>query len=100
MRLQVSEKILLLDSECRELRLAAAQADDKAEVLSREKSQLVALADELRADVAAKMSLLDEFEDRFNRQYRCVVCSPEHTSSRDTLHPTLSGNPLGSTTVF
>lgn len=68
---QVSEKILLLDSEARELRLAAAQADDKAEVLTREKVQLAAQADELRADVAAKMALLDEFEDRFNRQYRC-----------------------------
>ncbi|WIA18956.1 hypothetical protein OEZ85_003625 [Tetradesmus obliquus] len=68
--LQVSEKIILLDSEARELRLAAAQADDRAEVLTREKGQLGALAEELRADVAAKMALLDEFEDRFNRQYR------------------------------
>eukprot|EP00879_Flechtneria_rotunda_P017649 GHRR01018501.1.p1 GENE.GHRR01018501.1~~GHRR01018501.1.p1 ORF type:complete len:2335 (+),score=1054.13 GHRR01018501.1:417-7421(+) len=68
--LQVSEKILLLDSEARELRLAAAQADDRAEVLIREKGQLVAQAVELRAEVAAKMALLDEFEDRFNRQYR------------------------------
>jgi hypothetical protein len=68
--LQVSEKIILLDSEARELRLAAAQADDKAEVLTREKRQLGQLAEELRADVAAKMALLDEFEDRFNRQYR------------------------------
>jgi hypothetical protein len=70
--LQVSEKIILLDSEARELRLAAAQADDKAEVLTREKGQLGALAEELRADVAAKMALLDEFEDRFSRQYRCA----------------------------
>eukprot|EP00878_Enallax_costatus_P036784 GHUV01041340.1.p1 GENE.GHUV01041340.1~~GHUV01041340.1.p1 ORF type:complete len:358 (+),score=120.22 GHUV01041340.1:305-1378(+) len=68
--LQVSEKVLLLDSEARELRLAAAQADDKAEVLNREKAQLAVQADELRADVAAKMALLDEFEDRFSRQYR------------------------------
>jgi hypothetical protein len=71
----VSEKIILLDSEARKLRLAAAQADDKAEVLTREKGQLGQLAEELRADVAAKMALLDEFEDRFNRQYRCVRVS-------------------------
>lgn len=62
----------MLDSETREMRLAAAQADDKVEVLNREKAQLATQADELRADVAAKMALLDEFEDRFNRQYRCV----------------------------
>lgn len=61
---------MLLDSEARELRLAAAQADDKAEVLTREKAQLAEQADELRADLAAKLALLDEFEDRFNRQYR------------------------------
>ncbi|KAF8064552.1 hypothetical protein HT031_003352 [Scenedesmus sp. PABB004] len=66
----VSENILMLDGEARALRLAAAQADDKAEVLAREKGVLAAAADELRADVAAKMALLDEFEDRFNRQFR------------------------------
>jgi hypothetical protein len=68
--MQVSEKILLLDAEARQLRLAAAQADDRCDMLNREKSQLVALSDELREDVATKMALLDEFEDRFNRQYR------------------------------
>ena len=68
--LQVSEKILLLDAEAKELRLAAAAADDRAEVLAREKVQVMGLAEELRADVAAKMALLDEFEARFARQYR------------------------------
>lgn len=67
---QVSEKILLLDAEAKELRLAAAAADDRAEVLAREKVQVMGLAEELRADVAAKMALLDEFEARFARQYR------------------------------
>lgn len=67
---QVSEKILLLDAEAKELRLAAAAADDRAEVLAREKMQVMGLAEELRADVAAKMALLDEFEARFARQYR------------------------------
>lgn len=68
---QVSEKILLLDAEAKELRLAAAAADDRAEVLAREKAQVMSLAEELRADAAAKMALLDEFEARFARQYRC-----------------------------
>lgn len=67
---QVSEKILLLDAETKELRLAAVAADDRAEVLAREKVQVMTLAEELRADVAAKMALLDEFEARFARQYR------------------------------
>jgi hypothetical protein len=71
---QVSEKILLLDAEAKELRLAAAAADDRAEVLAREKMQVMGLAEELRADVAAKMTLLDEFEARFARQYR-YACS-------------------------
>lgn len=76
MPLQVSEKILLLDAEAKELRLAAAAADDRAEVLAREKVQVMGLAEELRADVAAKMALLDEFEARFARQYRWGgVCS-------------------------
>jgi hypothetical protein len=67
---QVSEKILVLDAEAKELRLAAAAADDRAEVLAREKVQVMGLAEELRSDVAAKMALLDEFEARFARQYR------------------------------
>jgi len=71
---QVSEKILLLDAEAHQLRLSAAQADDRCELLVREKTQLVALADELRADVAAKLALLDDFEDKFNRQYRYTCC--------------------------
>lgn len=77
---QVSEKILLLDAEAKELRLAAAAADDRAEVLAREKMQVMGLAEELRADVAAKMTLLDEFEARFARQYR-YACSCNITLS-------------------
>lgn len=68
---------MLLDAEAKELRLAAAAADDRAELLAREKAQVMGLAEELRADVAAKMTLLDEFEARFARQYRCAVSSPD-----------------------
>lgn len=75
---QVSEKILLLDAEAKELRLAAAAADDRAEVLAREKVQVMGLAEELRADVAAKMALLDEFEARFARQYRWAAAHCAH----------------------
>lgn len=60
----------MLDADNKELRLAAGAADDRAEVLAREKVQVMGLVEELRADVAAKMALLDEFEARFARQYR------------------------------
>lgn len=73
----------MLDAEAKEVRLAAAAADDRAEVLAREKMQVMGLAEELRSDVAAKMALLDEFEARFARQYRCrrwcVVLLPWRT---------------------
>lgn len=69
-RTQVSEKILALDEECRALRLAANEADARAEALSREKGQLQELAAALRGEVADKMALLDEFEAKFARQYR------------------------------
>lgn len=70
---QVSEKILALDEECRALRLAANEADARAEALGREKGQLQELSSALRSEVADKMALLDEFEAKFARQYRCVV---------------------------
>lgn len=35
-----------------------------------DKAALLATQEELRAEVTEKITLLDEFEDRFNRQYR------------------------------
>lgn len=75
---------MLLDVEAKQLRLAAAAAADQAEVLAREKAQVMTLADELRADVASKMALLEEFEARFARQYRCggLCCVVEPNGSQ------------------
>jgi centrosomal protein CEP290 len=70
--LQVSEKIVALDEELKQLQVHEGELHAKMETLAREKTQLMAAADELRAEVADKMELLDEFEDRFKRQYRCV----------------------------
>jgi hypothetical protein len=67
---QVSEKILQLDAEAREARMAASQAADRSELLTSEKNAALGAADELRTEVAAKLALLDEFEERFQRQYR------------------------------
>lgn len=85
--------IVLLDAEAKELRLAAAAADDRAELLAREKAQVMGLAEELRADVAAKMTLLDEFEARFARQYRCVVSSLDACTS-PAIRPNRQCRPL------
>jgi hypothetical protein len=68
--LQVSEKIVTLDEELKQLQVHEGELHAKMETLAREKTQLMAAADELRAEVADKMELLDEFEDRFKRQYR------------------------------
>jgi hypothetical protein len=70
--LKVSEKILALDEEARSLRLEAAEADARSEALAREKGQLQELVGKLHAEMADKMALLDEFEAKFARQYRCA----------------------------
>lgn len=66
----MSEKIILLDDDNRNLRLRELEVEGKIEALGREKGQLLSIQEELRAEVTDKMTLLDEFEDRFNRQYR------------------------------
>lgn len=50
---QVSEKILALDEDNRALRLAAGEAASKLEALSRERSTLLAVQEELRIEVGA-----------------------------------------------
>lgn len=69
-RTQVSEKILALDEDTRAARVAAAEADARAEALGREKGALHELAAGLRGEVAENMALLDEFEAKFARQFR------------------------------
>lgn len=68
--LQVSEKIVALDEECRALRLAAAEAGARADAAGRERGALQDAAARLRAEVADKVALLDDFEARFARQHR------------------------------
>ena len=69
---QVSEKIVLLDEEVRVLRLKHIEADTRADQLLADKESLLRLQDELRGEVQEKISLMEEFEDKFSRQFRCV----------------------------
>ena len=70
---QVSEKIVLLDDEARKLKAREADLDARAEQLLADKTTLLAAQEELRAEVADKVTLLDEFEARFQRQYKWVT---------------------------
>lgn len=54
----------------RKLRAREADFDARTELLSADKAALLATQEELRAEVAEKMALLDEFEARFARQYK------------------------------
>jgi hypothetical protein len=86
---KVSEKILGLDEECRQLHLHDAELVAKMEALARERSALMDVTEDLRAEIADKIALLDEFEDRFKRQYRSAeaVLLPHSTRSRESLEP-------------
>lgn len=67
---QVSEKIVLLDDEARKLKAREADFESRVEMLTADKAALLTVQEELRAEVTEKMTLLDEFEDRFQRQYK------------------------------
>ncbi|KAG1678296.1 hypothetical protein FOA52_013917 [Chlamydomonas sp. UWO 241] len=68
--LEVSEKIVLLDEQVRALKLRAGEAEGVKESLLGDKEALLAVQDDLRAEMSEKMALLDEFEDKFTRQFR------------------------------
>jgi hypothetical protein len=74
-RVQVSEKIIALDEEARSLRLREAELEARGEAWAKERSALLATQEELRAELREKLTLLDEFEERFSRQYRYDACS-------------------------
>jgi hypothetical protein len=67
---QVSEKIIALDEEARCLRLREAELEARGEGWAKERGGLLAAQDELRGELREKLALLDEFEERFARQYK------------------------------
>lgn len=66
----MSEKIVLLDEESQTLRLRNGELEKRIEALNLDRGALLSREDELSAEVKEKMALLEDFEDRFNRQYR------------------------------
>ncbi|MEW5303376.1 MAG: hypothetical protein WDW36_006076 [Sanguina aurantia] len=68
--LEVSEAIVLLDDEVRGQRSNASDVEARIEELVADKAGLISIGDQLRVDIQDKMALLDEFEDKFARQYR------------------------------
>lgn len=69
----MSEKIVLLDDEARKLKAREADFESRMDQLVADKAALLATQEELRAEVTEKMTLLDEFEARFQRQYKWVA---------------------------
>ncbi len=61
---------MLLDEEVRKLKAREAELEGVAEQLNADKAALLATQEELRGEVAEKVSLLDSFEARFQRQFR------------------------------
>ncbi|GAX75484.1 hypothetical protein CEUSTIGMA_g2927.t1 [Chlamydomonas eustigma] len=68
--LEVSEKIVLLDEEVRKLRLGTSAAEARSEQLLADKESLMSVADELRSEVQEKINIMDEFQEKFARQFR------------------------------
>lgn len=69
---QVSEKIIELNQQSQELLSKTLSLESRIKEMSSDKDNLLSIQDELRAELQDKMTLLDEFEDKFNKQYRCV----------------------------
>lgn len=67
----MSEKILELNTAYSEAQTKVNALEGRLEEAAGDKDNLLSIQDELRAELQDKMALLDEFEDKFNRQYRC-----------------------------
>eukprot|EP00798_Chlamydomonas_sp_ICE-L_P007852 gene7852-1058_t len=67
--LEVSEKIVFLVEQSRELKARECEFETRMEMIVQEKADLLSIQEELRAEVAEKMGLLEEFENKFTRQY-------------------------------
>ncbi|KAG2499296.1 hypothetical protein HYH03_002874 [Edaphochlamys debaryana] len=68
--LEVSEKIVELNTTHQELLSKNVVLEARIEEMANDKDNLLSIQDELRGELQDKMNLLDEFEDKFNRQYR------------------------------
>ncbi|GFR41280.1 hypothetical protein Agub_g1955 [Astrephomene gubernaculifera] len=68
--LEVSAKIVQLNEQNQELLRKNMSLEARVEEVSNDKDNLLSIQDELRSELQDKMNLLDEFEDKFNRQYR------------------------------
>jgi chromosome segregation ATPase len=84
---QVSERIVALDDEVRALRARATDAEGRLGELRDDNARLLGLQDELQAALGERQELLDEFEQRFARQYRRATSLAVHGSlSNQTVH--------------
>lgn len=70
--MQVSEKIVELDRVYQEELSKSSMHEVRLEEMAADKETLLSMQDELRAEVQEKMNLLDEFEDKFGRQFKWV----------------------------
>ena len=62
--LEVSEKIVLLDEEVRQLSLKKSETESRLEVALQDKDGLLQVQEGLRAEVQEKINLMEEFEDK------------------------------------
>ena len=69
----MSEKIVDLNNQYHELQGKHNAFETRVDEMAADKDNLLSIQDELRTELQDKMALLDEFEDKFNRQYRCVM---------------------------
>ena len=72
LRVQVSEKIVDLDRSYQDELNKSSNQEVRLEEMAADKETLLSMQDELRAEVQEKINLLDEFEDKFTRQYKSV----------------------------
>ena len=56
--------------QVRNLRLRNSEADARAEQALADKEGQMSIAEELRGEVQEKINLIEEFEDKFTRQFR------------------------------
>lgn len=56
--------------QVRNLRLRNSEAEARAEQALADKEGQMSIAEELRGEVQEKINLIEEFEDKFTRQFR------------------------------